>query len=279
MESGAQSRLNAAHWRAGTHVDAYAHRTLRPVEVVLLVRYREALSGRVLEVGCGAGRLLGYLVALAREVHGVDISPAMVDYCRRAYPQASVRVGDLGALGASVEGAFDGILAVDSVLDVFDDSERRRVLSDLRGLLAPGGLLIFSSHNLARADTVAAVANLGTGARLLRRVRQVLSKPLIELGTALARVPREAWTRRRNRRRLAPLEVRGPDFAVLNDLAHDYALLHYYIGRDAQARQLAELGYELVECLDPDGRVVAAGEDGHGPWLYYVARPAPAADA
>jgi len=276
MEGGAQSRLNAEHWQAGTHVDAYAHRRLHPVEALLLERYRDALSGRPLEVGCGAGRLLGYLVELGGEVHGIDISPAMVAHCQAAYPQAAVRVGDLAAIAESTEGKFDAVLGVDSVLDVFDDGERRRVLSDLRGLLAPGGLLIFSSHNLARP-----VSATGAGAepRLGRLVRRVRSKPPAELVSAVARVPGAAVTRRRNRRRLAALEFRGDDFAIINDLAHDYALLHYYIGRDGQERQLEALGYELVECLDPDGRTVAPGEPGDGPWLFYVARLAVPAQA
>ncbi|MDQ6777821.1 MAG: class I SAM-dependent methyltransferase [Actinomycetota bacterium] len=274
MESGAQSRINADHWRAGPDVDAYAHRTLHPVEVLLLVRYREALSSRVLEVGCGAGRLLGYLVLLGGEVDGIDISSAMVAHCQREYPQASARVGDLGAIGASTEGVFDAILAVDSVIDVFDDSERRRVLSELRALLAPDGLLIFSSHNLAQPAGVVSAPSPAAGGKLRRVARRALSKPLIELATAATRVPREGRTRARNRRRLAPLEYRGQDYSIINDLAHNYALLHYYIGRDAQARQLDELGYELVECLDRDGRAVAAGEPGDGAWLFYVARAA-----
>jgi SAM-dependent methyltransferase len=279
MESGEQSRSNAAHWRAGTHVDAYVHRTLRPAEVLLLTRYRDALSGRVLEVGCGAGRLLGYLVALGGEVHGLDISPAMVAECQRAYPQADVRVGDLGAISASAEGVFDAILAGDNVLDVFGDSERRRVLSELRALVAPGGVLIFSSHNLAHIDGGAGAPSGEAVGRYARLARRVLSKPLIELMAAARRAPREALTRARNRRRLAPLEYRGSDFAIINDLAHNYALLHYYIGRDGQAGQLEELGYELVECLDPDGRPVPAGEAGEGPWLFYVARSATTSEA
>ncbi len=279
MQPGEQSRLNSGHWRAGTHVDVYATRTLRPVEVLLLVRYSEQLSGRVLEVGCGAGRLIGYLVALGGEVHGIDISAAMVANCQHAYPEASVRVGDLGAIGASTDGAFDAILAADCVLDVFDDSERRRVLTELRELLAPNGVMIFSSHNLGQLDSVDARSQLSAGARLRGLARRLLSKPLIGAAETVTQLPKQALTRRRNRRRLAPLQYRDGDHAIVNDLAHDYALLHYYVGRDGQARQLGELGYELVDCLDPDGRTVAAGEPGDGAWLHYVARSAALAQA
>src|SRR5579875_2423465 len=89
---------NVERWRALRQVERFAHRRLAPVEVVILARYREALSGRVLELGCGAGRIIGYLLALGGEVHGIDISPRMVERCRRAYPGANVREGDLRAL-------------------------------------------------------------------------------------------------------------------------------------------------------------------------------------
>ena len=272
MPRSDQLQVNACAWERGDHVAEYANRRLLPVEVVILVRYRDVLSGRTLEVGCGAGRILGYVAELGGEAHGIDISPAMVEHCRSRYPQAHTRVGDLADIGRSAEGPFDAVLALDNVLDVFDDAERRRVLADLRGLLAAGGLLIFSSHNLAYIDRstsregdVTVPAGRGRAGRVLK---EVLSRPPSNVAAAAGRIPR----RIRNRRRLAPLQRRGDGYAIINDSAHDYELLHYYIGRDDQARQLRETGYELLECLDADGRPVGVGERHPDPWLHYVAR-------
>jgi SAM-dependent methyltransferase len=233
--------------------------------VVLLLRYREALSGRVLEVGCGGGRLLGYLLALGGEVHGIDVSDRMVEYCRRSYPQAHVRVGDAAALRASVEGRFSVVFPSFNLLDVFDDAGRRRVLTDIRGLLSPDGLLIFSSHNLAFIEDGQSVE---PGGARLRALLSRLNRPPGALARDVGRLP----ARIRNRRRLAGLQRHEADHAILNDAAFDYSLLHYYIRRDDQARQLAELGYELIECLDLEGRRVEEGGDGEGPELHYVAR-------
>jgi SAM-dependent methyltransferase len=253
---------NVRRWRSGDYVAEYANRTLRPAEVVVLARYREALSGRVLEVGCGAGRLLGYLVALGGDVHGVDVSPRMVEYCRRRYPEASVVVGDMSNLPDALDGGFDAIFASFNVIDVLDDPARRELLADLHRRLVPGGLLIFSSHNLGFADVG------GTGPSH-RGILGRLNRPPRELLETALRVR----TRRRNRRRMAALERREADHALLNDLALDYALLHYYIRRDDQERQLAQLGYALVECLDLDGRVVEPGEQAsYCSELHYVAR-------
>jgi SAM-dependent methyltransferase len=270
MSASNQLQVNASAWQRGDHVAEYANRRLLPVEVVLLVRYRDVLSRRTLEVGCGAGRILGYVAQLGGEAHGIDISPAMVEHCRSRYPVAHTRVGDLSDIGASAEGPFDAVLALDNVLDVFDDAERRRVLADLKGLLAPDGLLIFSSHNLAyvdRSDAGASDPKASRG-RVRGLLHEVASRPPSNLARAVARIP----GRRRNRKRLGSLQRRGDGYAIINDSAHDYALLHYYIGRDDQARQLHETGYELLECLDADGQPVGAGEPNPDPWLHYVAR-------
>ena len=109
-------------------------------------------------------------------------------------------------------------------------------------VLSAGGLLFFSAHNLAFLRTSRAVGLLAVpGADLI--------------AWNLGRLP----LRERNHRRLGRFERREGDYALVNDQAHDYRFLHYYISRDAQARQLAEAGFELLDCLDGDGRSVPPG--------------------
>jgi SAM-dependent methyltransferase len=255
-QDDARWRANEVLWRRTDLVNAYATRTLRPVEVMLLVRYRESLSGRVLELGCGAGRLTGYLAELASTVHGIDISRAMIEYCRRAYPRATFSEGDLRDLSTFETGPFDVIVAPYNVIDVLGDEQRRVVLDELYLLLVPDGLLIFSTHNRDYAT------------RLAEPLRLRGRNPL-RMAITLARMPR--W--RRNRRLLLPLERNEPGYAILNDISHDFMALHYYIWHDAQERQLDEHGFELVQCLDLDGRRVDSdhGAPDHSE-LHYVAR-------
>ncbi|HEY6397466.1 MAG TPA: class I SAM-dependent methyltransferase, partial [Solirubrobacteraceae bacterium] len=207
-----QTRINREVWRGRNNVRDYANRVLRPVEVVLLMRYQQQLSGRVLDAGCGAGRVLGYLVALGGEVHGIDVSTSMTEYCRRAYPEAHVGVGDLAALSKSVTGPFDAVIVADSTLDVFDDAQRRAVLADIRELLGPGGVLIFSSHNLDHADGKPEAVGGAPRSRAPALLELLTgTTPRHAVGEAL-RLPR----RIRNRRRLAPLQSRAADHAILN---------------------------------------------------------------
>jgi SAM-dependent methyltransferase len=255
-----QDSLNAERWRHGDFVDRYASRELRAVEQVLLSRWRRDLEGRVLELGCGAGRLTGHLTELSDEVHAIDISPRMIAYCRRIYPRATFAVGDLRELGGFHSGDFDTVVASFNVLDVLGDEARREVLAEIRRLLRPRGLLIMSSHNLAYASRFRTTLRLWL--RLLigtpRRPKE-----------SLRNLPRR-W---QNRSRLRPKQRHESHYAILNDEAHDFSVLHYYVSRDAQERQMKEAGYALIECRDLEGRIVEPGDTApHAPELHYVAR-------
>ena len=251
-----QRVANDSLWLRPDLVKAYANRALRPVEVLLLVRYREALSGTVLELGSGAGRLSGYLVEIAQKVHGVDLSPSMVAYSRSRYPRGDFVVGDLRAVSDLEPGSFDVVVAAYNVLDVLNDADRQMVLDGIHRVLRVGGLLIMSTHNRAVA------ARLGEPLELLHH------GPRHFAATAI-RLPR--WLP--NRHRVRRSEREEPDYAILNDISHDFLGLHYYIDRDAQERQFEAHRFSLVGCFDLDGREVSRGEDAAGySELHYVAQ-------
>ena len=157
-------------WAERNFVGDYATRSLRPPEVVLLLRYADALAGRVLELGCGAGRITGYLGARGGDVLGIDISPTMVDYCRRRYPELQFQVGDLADLSGLADGSRDVVVAEFNVLGVLDDPERTRVLRELRRVLTDEGLLLFSAHNIAFLPNVPKPAALVTRSRNPARI-------------------------------------------------------------------------------------------------------------
>lgn len=64
-------------------------------------------EGRVLDVGCGAGRAMAHLEPLGHETVGIDLSPGAVDVCRRRGLEArELDVADV----ADLDGAFDTLL-------------------------------------------------------------------------------------------------------------------------------------------------------------------------
>jgi SAM-dependent methyltransferase len=257
VQDDEQASLNEEVWLRGDFVGNYATRKLRPVEEVLLDRYRDALRGSLLELGSGSGRLTGHLAQLGGDVHGLDLSPAMVAYGRREYPRARFSEGNLRDLSRFDERSLDVVFAPYNVLDVLGDAERRRVFGDVRRILRSRGMFIMSSHNR------------GYPARAGRWRRIILGNPRRPL-SSLRALPR----RLRNHRRLRTHEHEEASYAIVNDEAHEFSVLHYYISRDQQDRQLSEEGFELIECLDLDGRGVAAGAmASQCPELHYVARP------
>lgn len=264
MPTASGTKINLDRWAGGDHVRKYMNRTLRPVEVMLLVRYREALSGRVLEIGCGGGRLTGYLAGIASQLHGIDISPAMIEHCRQAYPGVSFDVGDMRDLGEHADATIDVVFAPLNVLDAVDDADRHRTLDEFRRVVVPGGKLIMSSHNLAFAPQLLGPVP-DAFARLRSREWPALVRSLLGLPRAIV-----------NRRRMRKLEAVAADHSMLNDHAHDFSLLHYYVTAEQQQRQLAEHGFEPLECLDLDGDRLRPGDQRPDcPQLHYVAVRSP----
>ncbi len=123
----------------------------RPQPAIVRLAERGAISGAVLDVGCGTGENALYLAGLGLEVTGVDAAPTAIASAREKAAtrgvEAEFLVGDalrLPALGR----AFD--VAIDTGLfHVFSDEERPRFGRSLHDVLRAGGryfLLCFSDR-------------------------------------------------------------------------------------------------------------------------------------
>ncbi len=113
---------------------------------VAFLRFLVPPGRRVLELGCGTGRLLASLQPSSGV--GVDISPAMIAEARRRHPHLQFHVGDLddgGAL-AQLAGPFDHVLLVDLVGHL-DDVQG--TLQRLHRLTHPGTRVIVAYFSQA----------------------------------------------------------------------------------------------------------------------------------
>lgn len=249
--------VNAHHWPTRRQARRRTRRQLGVGELTLLVRYRRALSGAVLELGSRGDRLTGLLAANSKSLIGLGRSTPTVELCRSLHPTAKFLERDIRDLDSFEDGQFEGIVAGHAELDLLGDAQRRLLLDRLRRIIAPDGVLIFSSHNLGCESLVPAPGR-HLGWHPLRAVSR------------LARTPRAL----RNRAMLGRLQQREHGYAILNTPAEDYSLLHYHISRDGQERQLREHGFLMLECLRPDGAVVGEGSFAYGSHrLHYAATP------
>lgn len=98
---------------------------------------------RVLDAGCGGGRVGGRLHQLGHQVVGIDVDPVLIAAAEEDHPGPTWLVADLGDLtGVTVEAGFDVIVSAGNVMTFVEPGSRRAVLANLAGLLAASGRLV-----------------------------------------------------------------------------------------------------------------------------------------
>ena len=104
-------------------------------------------EARILDFGCGAGRLAGILLAarVSDSLVGVDVDEAAVRWCQRHLRQGRFLSiaprPPMPLAGGSFELAFAA-----SVFTHFDEQQQFEWLEELARVLTPGGLLLASTH-------------------------------------------------------------------------------------------------------------------------------------
>ena len=83
-------------WNAENYAETCGRVTEQGVKLVDVLK--EQRSERVLDLGCGTGVLTSDISGFAREVIGIDSSPAMIAYAKAAYPDLSFHVMDACSL-------------------------------------------------------------------------------------------------------------------------------------------------------------------------------------
>jgi SAM-dependent methyltransferase len=97
---------------------------------------------RVLDAGCGPGRVGAFLHEAGHEVVGVDVDPVLVAAAEEDHPGPTWLVGDLAELDLPARGVaagFDGIVCAGNVMTFLAPSTRVEVLRRLRAHVAPDG--------------------------------------------------------------------------------------------------------------------------------------------
>lgn len=104
-------------------------------------RVVEHAIGRVLDVGCGAGRYALYLQEQGREVVGIDVSPLAIEVCRRRGLREA-RAMSVEEVDASL-GRFDSVIMLGNNLALLGSAAgAKRILKRLHRVVVPGGRLI-----------------------------------------------------------------------------------------------------------------------------------------
>ncbi|HUK56917.1 MAG TPA: class I SAM-dependent methyltransferase [Nitrospiria bacterium] len=244
--------------------DYSALKGLSPPEEAALAACGDCVRGRpILDLGVGAGRTVEALRAISADYIGVDYVEEMVAFCRRRFPGVRFEHADARSLTRFRDHTFALVVFACNGISMVDHAGRLAVLKTAHRLLEPGGFFIFSTYNRDNA----------LYKTWFRFPDFSFTKNPFKLAVRSARFCVQTATRAVNRVRLKPRERQTPEYAIVNDVCHDYATMLYYISVDGQRAQLGAAGFlPRATVFDLSGREVA-GDTPHDSLTYLARKP------
>jgi ubiquinone/menaquinone biosynthesis C-methylase UbiE len=144
-EQTPETKGNVIHW-AGPY-DAVTNHLLQPSQKSIGVLSQIKVGDRVLDVGCGSGRLTlaaqGW-VGENGEAFGIDPSPEMIEVARQNAKRAGSKAKFERGLAESLpfpDGSFDVVLNR-LMLHHLPEDLKQRGLAEMRRVLKPGGICL-----------------------------------------------------------------------------------------------------------------------------------------
>jgi SAM-dependent methyltransferase len=234
-------------------VSYYAKRSeLSPCEEYLFSRHLQP-GMAILDMGVGGGRTTQYLSQIAGRYVGADYSEAMVDTCRKRFPDQEFRQCDARDMAEFADGEFDAVVFSANGIDyIAADEGRARCLAEVVRVLKRGGVFIFSSHN-ARMLALWPVFKGARFYQILWRILRAICKSVV---IAARHVSSGVYF-------VGEGYIRDPEFGGF-DL--------YISTPERIAAQLTPLGLSLIETMGDRFPEVSAAF--LTPWYYYVCHKA-----
>ncbi len=133
------AELEGRHWW---------HLGMQDIALALLATEERRVYPRVLDAGCGPGGMMRWAeTALgANEIHGVDVAPEALTYCKARNKNWQVREASVLNLPYP-DDAFDLVISNDVVQHLPTDGGDARGINEMARVLAPRGALLLRTNS------------------------------------------------------------------------------------------------------------------------------------
>ena len=138
--------------RSQEYADLFGSMTsTHPSDRALVRSWAAALTGPVLDAGCGPGQWTDFLAACGVAASGIDLVPEFVERARVRYPRLSFDVGNFEAVDAAAE-SLGGVLSWYSLIH-HSPQDIQIPLAEFARVIRPGGGLLVGFFEGATVDT------------------------------------------------------------------------------------------------------------------------------
>jgi ubiquinone/menaquinone biosynthesis C-methylase UbiE len=225
----------------------------KPEQILLEKLLPQIKDKKILDIGIGGGRTTKYLLEISKDYTGIDYTPSCVEAVKAKYQDANIICCNARDLKIFGDNTFDFVLFSFNSMDYIIHEERIRALTEIHRVLKPGCFYMFSTHN----------RDYEFFNKLPWQEKPRLNMSYLKSCLyTLYYLPKHLKMKRH--------EIYTDEYAIINDNAHEYSLLAYYISIEKQIKQLANIGFSDIEAYDMEGR--QTDHDIAFPWTYYLAK-------
>jgi ubiquinone/menaquinone biosynthesis C-methylase UbiE len=260
------SKINLNAFSKKAVAKYYAAEALQKAEEAAINAVKEQIRDKkILEIGVGAGKTIRFLKQISSDYTGIDYSQEMVNECRRRFPDVNVICRDARDMSAFNSDEFDFIICAFNGMDYVSHDDRLLILGEVHRVLKKGGYFVFSTHNRTGAAYKIYISPFAPFATH-NPLNPITINP-IDISFRTASFLRSAINHWKNNKYI----IQTDEYSIINDKAHDYSLMTYYIGIEQQKEQLKNIGFmEPARIFNKDGAEIT--NDCGDTWVYYLAR-------
>jgi ubiquinone/menaquinone biosynthesis C-methylase UbiE len=248
---------NKQTYESSKVIETYIHKNelTAPEQTIYNIIKNNPRKIKMLDLGVGCGRTTESFSKVVGKYVGADYSEGMISACNARFPctsNVSFVVADARNLKQFKDNSFDFVLFSFNGIDYVNNTDRLKILKEIRRVLKNNGLFAFSSHN---TQSIPDLFSVKTPPNILKIGYNLFKVSLLYFFNGL------------------PSKFVGVDWVIINDGAHKFGLNTYYISPKCQIKQLESEGFNKIQLFSLcngnklNGIEYTKTKD---PWIYYL---------